>query len=344
MDPFTHAPKPNTRIPPILLARQSQSQSTSSKAITEPEYQYTHLATLSKAKLSTEISAPDPDLRKCVGHHRLLRRSVHEAQEDMKRYLEEVLESDSDSGEDQDEEEEEEVFDEDEDIFSGSEGEEDEIFETGPTITEKEVVPSLSTARQIRIQPPRSVPTPPLRMKEKITSAVRGLVRRRPTPTPPTSTPPLFPTNSSVISIPVPHPSHPPRSTSTPPSTQPSGSTPTPATTLRKKARDEKGEVTLETATLIRISAKNASCSDIPIKIHIHEHIAGKHRDSIQRSHSDSDSHSQHEQRVQSPPPPPPPPTQAQAQSIGLRGRKYAEKLGLRRFTSGVSAAVGVVT
>ncbi|KAL4864880.1 hypothetical protein BDV12DRAFT_200694 [Aspergillus spectabilis] len=276
MDPFTHTPKPNTRIPPILLARHSTGTSTTPP--TQP--QYTHLATLSKQKLRSETSTGDPDLRRCIGHHRLLRRSIQEAQEDMKRYLDEVLESDSGSEEDDEED--------------------DEGFESIPTIREKEVAVPL----------PRSVPLPvsatasPLRRREKIVGAMRRLVKRRPTPTPvPLSTAP------------------PPRPTSTPPSTTPT----------TKKAKGVK----IESATLIRISAKNASCSNIPIKIHIHEHITGRH--GLERSHSDSDSQSITHMS-------PPTPMAPQAQSITLRRRKYAERLGLKRWTPGVSAAVGVVT
>ncbi|KAL2861931.1 hypothetical protein BJX68DRAFT_223517, partial [Aspergillus pseudodeflectus] len=85
MNPFTHPPKPNTRIPPILVARQNQERETSTNM------RCTKLADLSKQKLWKETSTGDPDLRRCLGHHRLLRRSVQEAQEDMKRYLGEVV-------------------------------------------------------------------------------------------------------------------------------------------------------------------------------------------------------------------------------------------------------------
>ncbi|KAI9369652.1 hypothetical protein BJX61DRAFT_518671 [Aspergillus egyptiacus] len=97
MDLFTRPSKPNTRIPPILLARRpSSSSSSSSNSSSKSPSQPAHLASLSKRKLALETATPDPDLRRCLGHHRLLRRSIVEAQAAMRRYMDEVLESDSD--------------------------------------------------------------------------------------------------------------------------------------------------------------------------------------------------------------------------------------------------------
>ncbi|PLB37135.1 uncharacterized protein BDW47DRAFT_126594 [Aspergillus candidus] len=70
----------NTRVPPIVAARQ---RSSSCKTSSSPPP--THMAALSRTKLHKETSARDPDLRRCLGHHRLLRRSVHLAQEDMQK-------------------------------------------------------------------------------------------------------------------------------------------------------------------------------------------------------------------------------------------------------------------
>ena len=72
----------NNRIPPIVAARQ---RSSSCKTSSSPPP--THMAALSRTKLHKETSAPDPDLRRCLGHQRLLRRSVHLAQDDMQKAM-----------------------------------------------------------------------------------------------------------------------------------------------------------------------------------------------------------------------------------------------------------------
>ncbi|PKY07102.1 hypothetical protein P168DRAFT_88138 [Aspergillus campestris IBT 28561] len=72
----------NTRIPPIVAAHQ---RSSSCKISSSPPP--SHMAALSRTKLHKETSARDPDLRRCLGHHRLLRRSVHLAQDDMQKAM-----------------------------------------------------------------------------------------------------------------------------------------------------------------------------------------------------------------------------------------------------------------
>ncbi|KAF7587042.1 hypothetical protein BBP40_007838 [Aspergillus hancockii] len=68
-----HASRTNTRIPPI--ARRSASPMPC------------RMVTLSRDKLQKESAAKSPDLRRCLGHQRLLRRSIEVAQEDMKKAM-----------------------------------------------------------------------------------------------------------------------------------------------------------------------------------------------------------------------------------------------------------------
>ncbi|KAJ1709329.1 hypothetical protein G4B11_001641 [Aspergillus flavus] len=72
----------NTRIPPI--ARRSASPIPS------------RIALLSRDKLERETAAKNPDLRRCLGHQRLLRRSIEAAQEDMRRAMASFKLEDSD--------------------------------------------------------------------------------------------------------------------------------------------------------------------------------------------------------------------------------------------------------
>jgi hypothetical protein len=104
MNALSHPPKLNTRIPPILLARRH-----SKTTATEQSSRFAHIVSLSKQKLRHETSTNDPDLRRCVGHHKILRRSVEETHKEMERYLDDVLESESDDecGSENDEEAEE---------------------------------------------------------------------------------------------------------------------------------------------------------------------------------------------------------------------------------------------
>ncbi|KAL4957096.1 hypothetical protein BDW69DRAFT_157150 [Aspergillus filifer] len=109
---FTLPTKPNTRIPPILLARKHQTQPSISTSLStsQPE-QATHLINLSQKKLSAEANNADPSLRRCLAHHRLLTKSIFEAKSDMRVYLDEIVEYESDSEDDEDEDEDA-VFDE----------------------------------------------------------------------------------------------------------------------------------------------------------------------------------------------------------------------------------------
>ncbi|KAL4794121.1 hypothetical protein BDV19DRAFT_390633 [Aspergillus venezuelensis] len=106
---FTRPTKPNTRIPPILLARKHQNQNQPSISTSPPQpEQATHIINLSQRKLFAESNNADPSLRRCLAHHRLLTKSIFEAKSDMKVYFDEV-EYESDS---EDEEDEDAVFDE----------------------------------------------------------------------------------------------------------------------------------------------------------------------------------------------------------------------------------------
>ncbi|KAL5001731.1 hypothetical protein BDV10DRAFT_159623 [Aspergillus recurvatus] len=319
--------KPNTRIPPILAAGKASklnpaASTTTTTTTTTAEPSFSRLATLSKQRLSAEAASGDPDLRRCLGHHGLLTRSLYKAKEDMKRYLEEVLESESEDDDIQggyefgkgevlfqeDEFADDEYDEDDED----NEDEEDEC----PTVEEAAAVlsptaapvaPAPAPAAIPKVQlpapapaqvpppapAPRSVPcstsTPgPVWMKEKIVGAVRGVVRRR--------------NATRLRPSPGPSPPAPPLST-TSPSTSPSQNEPQ--------------------STLTQMAAKNASCSQVPVYIDIHEHLSKPAR-TLERSQSQSQLQSQ---------------TQGQGRSITMRGRQYAQRLGLK-----VAAAVPVTT
>ncbi|KAL3461162.1 hypothetical protein BJX64DRAFT_261430 [Aspergillus heterothallicus] len=260
MDLFTRPTKPNSRLPPILLARKNKEPATSLGC--------TQLATLSKQKLSKEASTGDPDLRRCLGHHRLLRRSIQEAQEDMKRYLDEVVEyesdSDDDDGNDADDEEEFEnmdspfddggdVFDECAKVHGG------EVVFLGPRGRAREVI--VQREGQGQRQKGRDRARSPC-VKERFVDAVRGLMRRHTSPLPP-----------------------------------------------RRAAASGKKEG----ATLRHALKKNNSCSNIPIYIHVHEHL-GK-----------GDTFAAGLEKAQT--------SEVQSEPLPFRkrGRKYAERLGLRR-------------
>ncbi|KAL5040931.1 hypothetical protein BDW71DRAFT_192799, partial [Aspergillus fruticulosus] len=304
--------KPNTRIPPILAAgKTSNLNSATSTTTTTAEPPFSRVATLSKQKLSAEVASGDPDLRRCLGHHRLLTRSLYEAKEDMKRYLEEVLESESEDDEDLYGEYEfgkgEVLFQED-DAADNEDGDDHQYGDECPIVEETGVVAAATATRTqtgevpapVQAPAPRRVPcsnstptstsTPgPVWMKEKVVGAVRGLVRRR---------------NSASL-----HPSPggcPPEPPPPPPST-----TCPPATPSEKQPQ----------STLAHMDAKSASCSQIPVYIHIHEHLSGS-AGTLERSHSQSQLQSQ---------------AQRQGRSITMRGRQYAQRLGLK-----VAAAVPV--
>ncbi|KAE8421959.1 hypothetical protein BDV36DRAFT_246340 [Aspergillus pseudocaelatus] len=72
----------NTRIPPI--ARRSASPLSC------------RMAMLSRDKLERETAAKNPNLRRCLGHQRLLRRSIEAAQEDMRKAMASFKLEDSD--------------------------------------------------------------------------------------------------------------------------------------------------------------------------------------------------------------------------------------------------------
>ncbi|KAL2844168.1 hypothetical protein BJY01DRAFT_248289 [Aspergillus pseudoustus] len=275
MDLFSHAPKPNTRIPPILFARQKNKEETATTA----SARCTKLATLSKQKLSKETSTGDPDLRRCLGHHRLLRRSIQEAQEDMKRYLGEVVQYESDSD---DEEEEEEEEGDDDIIGPASDGEEEveeeggeDLFDAYAKVHKKEVVFLGPRGRAREVDIPRREAPPPeavtrarsVCVREKIADAVRGLMRRHTSP--------------------LPLPLH-----------------------LRAVAA---GKQDGGGASLRHTLQKNNSCSDIPIYIHVHGHV-GK---------GDTFAAGLEKTRTSE--------MQTEPRALRVRGRKYAERLGIRR-------------
>ncbi|KAE8137973.1 hypothetical protein BDV38DRAFT_245983 [Aspergillus pseudotamarii] len=72
----------NTRIPPI--ARRSASPLSC------------RMAMLSRDKLERETAAKNPNLRRCLGHRRLLRRSIEAAQQDMRKAMASFKLEDSD--------------------------------------------------------------------------------------------------------------------------------------------------------------------------------------------------------------------------------------------------------
>ena len=324
----SHPTKPNTRIPPILVAGKASSLSPN---LTTAEPPFSRIATLSRQKLSAEAARGDPDLRRCLGHHHLLTRSLYEAKQGMKRYLEEVLESESEDDEDIYGEyefgkgevllQEDEFVDDEDDDDLEDEDEDEDIEDECPTVEEEEVVappasitvssdpaadpaPAPNPDTSLKDQFPAPVPQPvpasmvpssnssstpgTVWMKEKIVGAVRGLVRRR-------------------------------SSTSLPPSPGPSPPAPPPSTVPHPEAASK----TEAQSALAHMAAKNASCSQIPVYIHIHEHLSKPAR-TLERSQSQS--------QLQSRP-------QGHGRSITMRGRQYAQRLGLK-----VAAAVPVTT
>ncbi|KAL2870141.1 uncharacterized protein BJX67DRAFT_307928 [Aspergillus lucknowensis] len=245
MDLFADPPSPNTRIPPILLARATQKNATQTDIDSDPysTKRRTHLAALSKQKLSAETATGDPDLRRCLGHHRLLRRSMQETHDDMKRYLDEALESDSE-GEDDAEDELEESDDEDP---LGVWGYEVRLRQKSEKATDTDTDRGRERAR----------------MREKIVGVVRGLVGRQ---------------RHHSLAAPL----------------------RLRLTTTTAGTADDTG--------LRRVSEKNSSCSDIPIRICVQQHtVADDLGPRLETSHTQ---------------------TQAEAR---LRGRRYAERLGFRR-------------
>ncbi|BCS21183.1 uncharacterized protein APUU_21615S [Aspergillus puulaauensis] len=281
MDCFSQPSKPNTRIPPILMARQTQAlEQTTTKANVAAQDQFSRLAALSKQRLYREGATGDPDLRRCIGHHQLLCRTIMEAKDHMKRYLEDVLESESDSD-------------------SDSEDEDEILYEKGPVYTEypqtdedEGVEGLLFPPKKQPQQPPQQLQQPPTgtttttttttitsnndsspspRVKQKIFGVVKGLVRRR----------------------------------STPRNASPSFTAP---------ALEEK------TTPLVHIAEKNFSCSQLPVRIHIHEDVVRDGIKSLKRSHSQDT-------------------LSTKSASFGMRGRQYAQRLGIK-----VPAAVSVAT
>ncbi|KAH8429819.1 uncharacterized protein LDX57_007490 [Aspergillus melleus] len=77
--------RPNSRLPP--LAHRSSSPLSC------------RMVLLSRDKLERETSARSPDLRRCLAHDRVLRRSVEIAQNDMKKAIAALQVDDSDSEE-----------------------------------------------------------------------------------------------------------------------------------------------------------------------------------------------------------------------------------------------------
>ncbi|KAL4751319.1 hypothetical protein BDW72DRAFT_173831 [Aspergillus terricola var. indicus] len=316
----SHPTKPNTRIPPIIAAGKASSFSPISTTTAEPPF--SRIATLSRQKLSAEAARGDPDLRRCLGHHRLLARSLYEAKEGMKRYLEEVLESESEDEDIYGEYEfgkgevllqEDEFVDDEDDDEDEHEDEDEDVDDELPTVEEEEVVappPSITVSPapapdrdiSVRDQSPAPVPPPvpapsascfsststpgPVWMKEKIVGAVRGLVRRR---------------NSTSL----------PSEGSSPPAPPPSTASPPAASQTEAQS------------ALAHMAAQNASCSQIPVYIHIHEHLSKPAR-TLERSQSQSQLQSK---------------AQGHGISITMRGRQYAQRLGLK-----VAAAVPVTT
>ncbi|KAL4972958.1 hypothetical protein BDW66DRAFT_113094 [Aspergillus desertorum] len=317
--------KPNTRIPPILAAGKASNLNPATFTTTTAEPPSSRLTTLSKQKLSAEAATGDPDLRRCLGHQCLFARSLHKAKEDMKRYLEEVLESESDNDDEEDLYGEydfgkgEVLFQEDE-IADDEDDESEECKDECPTLEEADVVvpppatpvaaatvskaqspvPVLAPAPAL---PPAPAPgsmacsnctstsTPgPVWIRDKLAGAVRGLVKRRnlTSPPPPPDTSP---------------PAPPPFTTSPPPA----------AAALSKEPQ----------STLTRIAAKNASCSQIPVYIHVQEQLSKPAR-TLERSQSESQLQSR---------------SQGHGRAITTRGRQYAQRLGLK-----VAAAVPVTT
>lgn len=203
-----------------------------------------------------------------------------EAKDHMKRYLEDVLESESDSD-------------------SDSEDEDEILYEKGPVYTEspqtdedEDVEGLLFPPKKQPQQQPQQLQQPPTgtttttttttittnndsspspRVKQKIFGVVKGLVRRR----------------------------------STPRDASPSFTAP---------ALEEK------TTPLVHIAEKNFSCSQLPVRIHIHEDVVRDGIKGLKRSHSQDT-------------------LSTKSASFGMRGRQYAQRLGIK-----VPAAVSVAT
>ncbi|KAL4959283.1 uncharacterized protein BDV14DRAFT_184927 [Aspergillus stella-maris] len=161
---FTRPTKPNTRIPPILLARKHHNQTQPSISTSPPSQseQATHIINLSQRKLSAESNNADPSLRRCLAHHRLLTKSIFEAKSDMKVYFDEV-EYESDS---EDEEDEDAVFDEHVEVVGTFHMDNDNVrvvdeesdaeamlFHEEPTVHQEEAILS-------HLNPPPGLPIP----------------------------------------------------------------------------------------------------------------------------------------------------------------------------------------
>ncbi|KAL4938730.1 hypothetical protein BDV06DRAFT_200222 [Aspergillus oleicola] len=166
---FTGPTKPNTRICPILFARQHQNQQSTPSILTSPPEQATRLITLSQQKLSAESNNANPSLRHCLAHHRLLTKSIYEAKADMRVYLDEIVEYESDS---EDEEDEDAVFDEhvesvgflhdllhDVRVVDGDNEIESMLFHEEPMVRqEDDFLPHPAT--QTHLSPPPGIPVP----------------------------------------------------------------------------------------------------------------------------------------------------------------------------------------
>ncbi|KAL4803056.1 hypothetical protein BDV18DRAFT_146187 [Aspergillus unguis] len=191
MDVFTHAPKRNTRIPPILASRSQPDQAT-----------ITHLTTLSQQRLMMVASEPEPDLRRCLGHHGLLNRAIHEAHVDMKKYMDEMLESETES-ESEDEDEDEEFLQDYRNRYQGAGfiigGDEDDeydddaaaiLFDEEPLVQKKAIpVPVVlpksvscvdtNTMPQSKQHTPTKPTTPSPPLKSRIYGAVQDIIPKR---------------------------------------------------------------------------------------------------------------------------------------------------------------------
>ncbi|KAL4928926.1 uncharacterized protein BDV17DRAFT_263105 [Aspergillus undulatus] len=396
----THSTKPNARIPPILLARQSTSPTPSAKTAS-------YLVTISKQKLSDEASLPEPDLRRCLGHHALLTKTTLEAKEDMKRYLE-VVEYETDSEDDEEEYDEEAVVDEVEmfnidnvKIVDGDSEVEDMLFHEEPMVQQEEDVhvphvvthprpppgipvlmavsmpmpmatsftmASTETYRPMtRIPRPTSISTSSqrsktapsrdkdpyvVRVQEEIVDIDADALTHGPDIDVPgsscSSSTPSFENLPSFTSISKATPSPSSTSTSTPvkdkilntvrglvrrrnssPSSSSSSSIPRPSLTPLSSPHKQKHNGTSgASSSLIRITTKNASCSSIPVRIHIHEHIVSDPSQNDGHGHSSTFERSN---KTRSPSPSPSPTfTQQPAKTFTARGRECAARLGER--------------
>ncbi|KKK26077.1 hypothetical protein ARAM_005916 [Aspergillus rambellii] len=131
------------------------------------------IAIMSKNKLHKEAAAKDPDLRRCLGHHRLLRRSIQEAHSEMQKYMASVrLESDDD----------EDIFDDDDEEEPQPQPQPTYQFPSPPSSTHT------YTHAQTQTQTPtaqRPEPTetdsdsPGSVIRDQITAAMRAMIKRR---------------------------------------------------------------------------------------------------------------------------------------------------------------------